>query len=345
MPSTWYTYQMESVKYLFAILVVFGIAFKLCACETPAQTAIRTQCGPSATASASRTIFSKKFDFSDDCRICCPKSLLCCLFSSNDAVLPLINKCNDAGGFGDLQSNISPVPVNPPNDQYRCKPEFNCTVPCGSNQYSIPGSSTCNDCPKPCIGLIAIKSSTLQGNQVVVNKNFAKYMQGLIDCAQLQHFKLHVDSTSRCRKPGNNTLAVDRSDHALGMATDSQPVINGKLISREDMNRAWCAFNAHVKDPCKDKYGIHMPPQNDVNKSIYGFLKCAINSGLSAGVAYKGQNSDGTFKQDGNHFQRGRYSEAAKQNYQKLLKKFCNSQCPKVQKGQAGQYACDCAGY
>lgn len=179
----------------------------------------------------------------------------------------------------------------------------------------------------------------------MINDDFMNDMQHLINCAEAEGTRLHVESTSRCRKPGDNPLAVDKSDHALGMATDSQPIVDGKAIDREQMDAAWCAFNMNVKSPCKDKYGNHPPPKDSLNTVIHNFLMCAKSGGLSIGVTYKGNNDDGTFKQDGNHFQRGHYNPVIKDAYQQLLKRFCNSQCPHVPKGYAGQYSCDCAGY
>lgn len=197
-----------------------------------------------------------------------------------------------------------------------------------------------------CEGLTTVTSPNLQGNQVVVSDGFASDLQHLIDCAAAQGGQLSVQSTSRCRNP-DDALAVDDSDHALGMATDANPVFNGQVVSREQMSKAWCAFHPTVSDPCQAKYGPNIPSQNALNNKTYTFLKCANqDAGLSLGVTYKGKTKKGKFKQDGNHFQRGPYSQAAKDSYQQLLKQYCNGQCPNVpMTGSAGQYACDCSGY
>ena len=325
--------------HLPTILLVFGIAFQLCACETPDQTAIRTQCGPFATTGASRTIISRKFDFSGECSGCCPESDVCCLFSSNDAVLPLINKCNAAGGFGDLQSNTGPVPVNPPNDQFRCKPEFSCTVPCKFNQYSISGSPTCHDCPKPCRGLTTIRNKTLKDNQVVISDDFAKDIMHLVSCAETFNMRLSVQSTSRCGVP-SDSLAVQNSDHQLGKAIDASLYLpNNKYCNRDKcMAAGYCAFNMG-ETYCKSKFSKSPPSQfNATNRRVNGFLKCAGEKGLSVGATFA--------KKDFNHFERGSFSASRKEKYQSLLKRYCNNECSNVPLGKSGNGACTyCSSY
>ena len=326
---------------------------QLCACETPDQTAIRTQCGPSATAHASRTLFSKNFDFSGDCYACCPESVVCCLFRANDAVLPLIPECNAAGGDGNPYG-FGPAPPYPKNDQFRCKPGYNCTIPCANNQYSVPGSKTCTDCPKkPCKGLALPKSNVLKGSTPLISSSFEHYFDGLISCAKAQKIKLSVTSASRCGVPrkDKSPQAVDNSRHRIGNAVDVQPVLGDKLmpVTKADMASAWCAFNMNTViqvikggklqkiNPCKLKFKNNRPdPKSPQNLAVYKFLKCAKDiRGLQVGASFPNQ--------DANHFQVGPASNPSTRSaFRQLLQKSCKGDCPGINKNDLKGCICQC---
>ena len=193
----------------------------------------------------------------------------------------------------------------------------------------------CDCLPDSCAGLTTISSPTLKGNQVVISENFKKDVEHLINCAEKYNLKSNVESTGRSEPPPDpNAVVAYKSDHQIGQALDTNLELpNGSGCNRECMGKGYCAFNMNTI-PCKKAYGNMVLPQNVNNKMINDFFKCAEKDGIRLGATFIKPGGDW------NHFERGKATKSAKTNFQKLLTKYCNQQCPNLPKKSPGIYAC-----
>ena len=188
--------------------------------------------------------------------------------------------------------------------------------PGGSGEH-IPGGGSGKDTKlRSGKALTVIEHPRVTGVQLAVSKDFAPYVQHVIDCLPDNGAKIRVTSAARTCIPSGG---VSNSMHMLGKAFDFNIDMNGSMCTWDCLDSCW-------QGRAQSQFSW-----------IKGWIECAQSRGLEYGGTYSSSDPvHFTIKRQGDF-------NSEKAVFKPELDAYCSNSLPGVPKGEVGQSTCGCS--